>query len=200
MNVDNVGVTLIFDGATDFVIGYTKKNVIAHFVCSCVLDTASHVFMNTKDRILDYNRLVEHGKLLVVRGIVKQAETERPPEVIEKQKLVSLLIDGATFLFGQAEIIFSSFDGFDFLSTSDLPMYQLNKKLYWQAYADSAGCSLTVAEKHCEFLAQNLLNVTLRKKALIQKFGPGLRAVKNQEDYDLWHRELFNEVIGLGCV
>lgn len=200
MRVDDFGISLVFDQATGTVLTFSKVNSIAHFVSSCILDTATFVFVNTEKKVIDFPTSIAAGKLIVVGAGLKKSEVELTEAVKEKLRRAEILRRGYALLLSQAYILESSFDGFDFLSTDDLPMYLQRKEVFVETYQKVHSVSHEIAEKHLDFLADNLLRLVARRKQLIAEHSSTLRTVVTQEDYFLWSRGVLNEFVTLGTV
>ncbi len=198
MAIENFGESLIFDRATGYVIVAVKSHQLAQFMNSAVLDTATHLLSSHLAK--KYLFQPPGTELILHPGRIEITRVPPPQHVLDKRSRINILRPGYWFLMEQATIIETSFDGYDFLNSSDALNYMLMKGPYVEAYALTSDVSLEVAEKHLDFLARNLMKLHARKKQLMHKYSVKLRKVHTQKEYDEWMQELYNEVIGLGRV
>lgn len=193
-----IGPCIVFDRGTGFVLLTVKSNELAHFINSAILDTATHLIsVKTAQKLLLQKPQTE---MVFRAGKIEVSATPSPAYIAENRNRAGLLQRGWGFLEEQAVLIETAFDGFDFLSSHDLPLYLHSPDQYAQVYCEIEGVTLGIARKHLDFLASNLKTCHLRKKQLMQSHLATLRKVSTQEDYALWQSVLYNEAIGLGQV
>lgn len=197
LDINFFGYSYVIDKESGIVLYIHASNEIAKFVTSSILDSYTLQLSRHRTKDMDPSWFMNDKWIQVDHRINFSLYTGViNPTMVYKKDIAILRARGYYMLLEQATIMECSYDNLSDLSSTNLPMYLLNKEKYISEYSLHKNVSIDISRKHLEFLSDSLISEHFRKQTLLWKYGSALKSVNTPDEYKKWETSVLLETLG----